>query len=89
MKLTVAMANGDRIAAETYVAPESARAQVATPEYKRFIIDGAHEHGLPVEYIIALEALPEALVSPRAAANHPRAQRGGPGTQSIPSRTLR
>jgi hypothetical protein len=78
VKLTVTMANGDRIAAETYIAPESAHAQVATPEYKRFIVDGAYEHGLPAEYIIALEALPEAL-----------AKRGTPGVQSIPASTLR
>ena len=31
--------------------------------YKAFVVDGAHEHGLPVEYVAGLEAQPSKMDS--------------------------
>jgi len=46
------------IAAITYVAPETAPDPTAFGWYKRLIVDGAREHGLPAAYIAELEQLP-------------------------------
>jgi hypothetical protein len=48
----------ERLAVETYLAPATVADPVATPEYKRFIVEGAREHGLPDDYVAGLERLP-------------------------------
>jgi gamma-glutamylcyclotransferase (GGCT)/AIG2-like uncharacterized protein YtfP len=47
------------VAATTYVAPEAAPDPTAFDWYKRLIVDGAREHGLPAAYVAELERLPE------------------------------
>jgi gamma-glutamylcyclotransferase len=47
------------VAATTYVAPETAPDPIAFGWYKRLIVDGAREHGLPDAYVAELERLPE------------------------------
>ena len=47
------------VAATSYIAPETAPDPVAFDWYKRLIVDGAREHGLPDAYLAELERLPE------------------------------
>jgi gamma-glutamylcyclotransferase len=46
-------------AAGDYPAPETAPDPRPFGWYKRLSVDGAREHGLPIDYVAALEALPE------------------------------
>jgi gamma-glutamylcyclotransferase (GGCT)/AIG2-like uncharacterized protein YtfP len=46
------------IAAISYIAPETAPDPTAFEWYKRLIIEGAREHGLPPNYMSELERLP-------------------------------
>jgi gamma-glutamylcyclotransferase (GGCT)/AIG2-like uncharacterized protein YtfP len=55
----VASEHERRLTATTYVAPESAPDPTPFGWYKRLIVDGAREHGLPAAYVAALERLPE------------------------------
>ena len=48
-----------RLLAATYIAPETASEAVAFAWYKRLIVEGAREHGLPAAYVDALLQLPE------------------------------
>jgi gamma-glutamylcyclotransferase (GGCT)/AIG2-like uncharacterized protein YtfP len=50
---------GEAVRAETYVAYRLTREPVAFDWYKRLVLEGAHEHGLPADYVAALEELPE------------------------------
>jgi hypothetical protein len=50
---------GARLAAHTYVSDRLTDDPVLDPAYKRAIVDGAREHGLPAAWIAGLEALPE------------------------------
>jgi gamma-glutamylcyclotransferase (GGCT)/AIG2-like uncharacterized protein YtfP len=50
---------GEAVSAETYVAYRLTREPVAFDWYKRLVVEGAHEHGLPADYVAALEGLPE------------------------------
>ena len=49
---------GERISATTYVAVRVSEDAVAWDWYKRLIVEGAREHGLPEHYVATLEALP-------------------------------
>jgi len=55
----VTCASREQLAAETYLAPETAADPVPFAWYKRCLIEGAREHGLPATYIEELEQLPE------------------------------
>jgi len=57
--LDVTTERRERVTAATYVAPESASDPVAFAWYKRLVVDGAREHGLPEKYIDTLLRLPE------------------------------
>jgi len=57
--LLVAWEREEHVAATTYVAPETAPDPTAFGWYKRLIVDGAREHGLPDAYVAELERLPE------------------------------
>jgi len=59
ISVQVAWEREQRVAAITYVAPETAPDPTAFGWYKRLIVDGAREHGLPAAYIAELEQLPE------------------------------
>ena len=50
---------GDEISALTYVATTLTDEPVAFDWYKRLIVEGAREHGLPGDWVAALERLPE------------------------------
>jgi gamma-glutamylcyclotransferase (GGCT)/AIG2-like uncharacterized protein YtfP len=50
---------GEAVSAETYVARRLTRDPVAFDWYKRRLVEGAREHGLPADYVAALEGLPE------------------------------
>lgn len=50
---------GDWLLAETYVARDLTPDPVPWSWYKRLIVDGAREHGLPPAYVAQLLALPE------------------------------
>ena len=50
---------GARLAVATYVSDRLTDVPVLDPAYKRAIVDGAREHGLPAAWIAGLEALPE------------------------------
>jgi hypothetical protein len=45
-------------AASTYRSQRLTTEPALRPDYKRFIVEGAREHGLPPEWITLLEALP-------------------------------
>lgn len=51
---------GNRHEAFMYVADESSINDTLSPYswYKRFVVDGARQHGLPLDYIAAIEAIP-------------------------------
>jgi gamma-glutamylcyclotransferase (GGCT)/AIG2-like uncharacterized protein YtfP len=49
----------EAVSAETYVARRLTRDSVAFDWYKRLVVEGAREHGLPADYVAALEELPE------------------------------
>ncbi len=49
---------GERISATTYVAVHVTDDAVAWNWYKRLIVEGAREHGLPEDYVATLAALP-------------------------------
>jgi gamma-glutamylcyclotransferase (GGCT)/AIG2-like uncharacterized protein YtfP len=57
--LDVTTERRERVTAATYIAPETASDPVAFSWYKRLLIDGAREHGLPEPYIDSLRRLPE------------------------------
>ena len=57
---------GERISATTYVAVGVREDGVAWVWYRRLIVEGAREHGLPEDYVAVLEALP-ARDDPRSA----------------------
>ena len=50
---------GAEISALTYVATTLTDEPVAFDWYKRLIVEGAREHGLPSDWVAALERLPE------------------------------
>ena len=50
---------GTRLRAATYASDRLTAAPVLDRGYKRAIVDGAREHGLPEAWIAALEALPQ------------------------------
>jgi len=50
---------GDEVSALTYVATTLTDEPVAFDWYKRLIVEGAREHGLPGDWVAALERLPE------------------------------
>lgn len=52
-------AGGEALAAQTYLALETAADPVPFAWYKRCLIEGAREHGLPASYLAELEGLPE------------------------------
>jgi hypothetical protein len=45
--------------AETYRSDHFTSQPALRPDYKRWIVEGAREHGLPADWITLLEALPE------------------------------
>ena len=49
----------ERVGAHTYRSSLTARDPVPFAWYKRLVIEGAREHGLPADWIRALEAWPE------------------------------
>ena len=57
--LVVTTRSRERVGASTYLAPPTASDPVAFAWYKRFIVDGAREHGLPAPYVESLRRLPE------------------------------
>lgn len=59
ISLLVTWEPGQVVAATTYVAPETAPDPTPFGWYKRLIVDGAREHGLPAEYVAELAKLPE------------------------------
>lgn len=54
----VTLLTREALGVQTYLAPETAPDPVATPRYKRFILDGAREHRLPAAWLATLERLP-------------------------------
>jgi gamma-glutamylcyclotransferase (GGCT)/AIG2-like uncharacterized protein YtfP len=58
-RFQVASEREKRLTVTTYVAPETAPDPTPFGWYKRLIVDGAREHGLPAAYVAALERLPE------------------------------
>lgn len=61
VRIPLATERGRPLAATTYIAPETAPDPTALRWYKRLIVGGAQEHGLPADYISRLERLPERL----------------------------
>jgi len=59
VQLLVTHAQDEELLAETYLARDTARDPVAFSWYKRCLVDGAREHGLPPTYVAELERLPE------------------------------
>ena len=59
ISLLVTWEREQRVAATSYVAPETAPDPTPFGWYKRLIVDGAREHGLPAAYVAELERLPE------------------------------
>jgi gamma-glutamylcyclotransferase (GGCT)/AIG2-like uncharacterized protein YtfP len=57
--VTVTTSSEERLAATTYLAPETAPEPIALAAYKRLMIAGAREHALPGAYIDSLLRLPE------------------------------
>ena len=58
VEVEVALESGERLRVETYVSSLLAPDPVPLAWYKRLILDGAREHGLPAAYLEMLEALP-------------------------------
>ena len=59
-RIAVGVEAGERrLRAETYVALRLTREPVAFDWYKRLILEGAREHGLPDEWLERLERLPQ------------------------------
>jgi gamma-glutamylcyclotransferase (GGCT)/AIG2-like uncharacterized protein YtfP len=57
--VAVELDDGETLRAETYVSEAFTDDPVPRASYKRLIVEGAREHGLPADYIATLEALPE------------------------------
>jgi gamma-glutamylcyclotransferase (GGCT)/AIG2-like uncharacterized protein YtfP len=49
---------GEALGVQTYVARDLTDGAVAFDWYKRLLVEGAREHGLPEDYVEALEQLP-------------------------------
>jgi hypothetical protein len=58
VEVEVERAGGERLRAFTYVSQELCADPVPTATYKRLLVRGAREHGLPAEWIARLESLP-------------------------------
>ena len=59
-RITVTVTLGGVLtAAATYASDLVSDEPVPSRAYKRFLVDGAREHGLPEHWIALLEALPE------------------------------
>lgn len=56
--ITLTSDRAEPLAANTYIAPESAPDPTAYAWYKQLILEGAREHGLPADYVAVLAALP-------------------------------
>lgn len=61
-------AGGARCAAQTYVSRQLTRDPLPFSWYKRLMIEGAREHGLPEDWLALLEGLPERCEAPDAPA---------------------
>jgi gamma-glutamylcyclotransferase (GGCT)/AIG2-like uncharacterized protein YtfP len=59
IRVPLVSVRAEPIAATTYLAPETAPDPTAFAWYKRLIVNGAREHGLPAAYVAMLEGLPE------------------------------
>jgi len=59
VELRVTYASREQLAAAAYLAPETAADPIPFAWYKRCLVEGAREHGLPAAYIAELERLPE------------------------------
>lgn len=64
VRIEVVVADRPHVSAQTYVSTATDPALVAYDWYKRLMVEGARHHGLPGEWIAALEALP-AVPDPR------------------------
>jgi gamma-glutamylcyclotransferase (GGCT)/AIG2-like uncharacterized protein YtfP len=58
MAVEVVTDEGEATTADTYVARSLTRQAVAFDWYKELVVEGAREHGLPSDYVAALEQLP-------------------------------
>ena len=59
LRVQVLAADDLHLEAQTYVSSATDPALVAFDWYKRLMVEGAREHGLPADWIETLEALPE------------------------------
>ena len=59
VSLEVVTEAGERLLAQTYVSETLTADPVPYAWYKRLVIEGAREHGLPADYVAMLEAWPE------------------------------
>lgn len=59
IEMGVETETGEALGVQTYVALDLTDDPVAYDWYKRLLVDGAREHGLPVDYVEALERLPQ------------------------------
>jgi gamma-glutamylcyclotransferase len=57
-QVVIVGARRQRLRAETYASELLTDDPVLTQSYKSFLVDGAREHGLPEDWIAALQALP-------------------------------
>jgi gamma-glutamylcyclotransferase (GGCT)/AIG2-like uncharacterized protein YtfP len=59
ISLEVVTEAGARLVAQTYVSETFTADPVPFAWYKRLVVEGAREHGLPADYVARLEAWPE------------------------------
>jgi gamma-glutamylcyclotransferase len=66
--VTVAVGDGEPLAAFTYRSSRSSPGRKPSPRYMRLLLDGAAEHGLPPEYVQLLQSFELAVDEREAAA---------------------
>jgi hypothetical protein len=57
IRVEVAIEGGEIVRAQTYAARARARDQLPLEGYLRLVLEGAREHGLPADWVAALERL--------------------------------
>ena len=68
LPVTVAVGDGEPLAAFTYRSSRSSPGRKPSPRYMRLLLDGAAEHGLPPEYVQLLQSFELAVDEREAAA---------------------
>jgi cation transport regulator ChaC len=60
IEVNVVDSNGQRVAAQAFIATKVEKGLRPAPHYLKTILDGAREHGLPEEYLKKIQAAAEA-----------------------------